>query len=70
MFLPLEGNDIVYLKDVVALVRQEHRTRIIFSDGSQVLSGFTPQALARRYDRLLKSGAKEAAALFKEGKTE
>ena len=70
MFLPLEGNDIVYLEDVVALVRQEHRTRIIFADGTEALSGFTPQALARRLERLMASGANEAAALFKEGKTE
>lgn len=70
MFLPLEGNDIVYLKDVVALVRQEHRTRIFFADGTEALSGFTPQALARRYEKMLASGATGAAALFKEGKTE
>ncbi len=69
MFLPLEGNEIVYLEDVVALVRQEHRTRIIFADGTEALSGFTPQALARRYEKLLASGTAEAAALFKEGKT-
>jgi hypothetical protein len=70
MFLPLEGNDIVYLKDVVALVRREHRTRIIFADGTEALSGFTPQALTRRYERMLASGTVEAAALLKEGKTE
>ena len=70
MFLPREGEDIVFPKESGGLVRQEHRTRIIFADGTEALSGFTPQALARRYEKMLASGANGAAALFKEGKTE
>ena len=48
MFIPLEGENIVCLANVSALIRDGGRTFILKSSGERLTSSFTPQALARR----------------------
>lgn len=59
MFIPLEGENIVCLANVAALVRSDGQTLILKSGGEALTSSFTPRALARRHD------AFAAAALWR-----
>ena len=48
MFLFLEDGNIVFLENVVALVRRDGGTRILLRDGEERESGFTPLTIDRR----------------------
>jgi hypothetical protein len=64
MFLILEGEDAVILERVVALVREERETAILYRDGSVRATGFTPLTLAARTERMMRSGRTERETLF------
>ena len=48
MFLFLEYGSVILMDKVVALVREDGRTKILLADNSAAESGFTPQALCGR----------------------
>ncbi len=49
MFIPLEGENIICLANVAALVRDGDKTIILKTGGTRLTSSFTPRALARRH---------------------
>jgi hypothetical protein len=51
LFLLLEGSDIILTENIVALVRQEGRTKITLRDNSVRESSFTPLTLKKRSAR-------------------
>lgn len=65
MFIPLEGQGIVSLHRVIALVREDSETAIYMRDGTVMATGFKPDTLAKRY----RSFMKEASKNVKEMKT-
>lgn len=54
MFISIEGNDCIFLQDVIALVHQDGRTFVYYADGRVDTTRFRPVTLARRYDRMMK----------------
>lgn len=48
MFLFLEYGGVILMDRVVALVRENGRTKILLSDNSALESGFTPQVICGR----------------------
>ncbi len=52
MFIPIEGEDCIYLPPVIALVRGEGQTFVYKEDGTFSVTGFRPLTLARRYAQL------------------
>lgn len=52
MFIPIEGEDCIFLENVVALVREDNRTVVYYDDGRKSVTGFRPATLARRYEDL------------------
>ena len=58
MFIPLEGENIVCLANVVAIYRDGTQTAILKRDGTTEATSFTPPTLAKRQ----KSFAAEKAA--------
>ena len=60
MFLPLEAEDLVSLRHVVALIRNGNRTEILLRDRSVVVSHLT---LTRRARQLWNRGRVERDAL-------
>jgi hypothetical protein len=48
MFIPLEGENIICLANVIALFRSSNETKIIKKDGSVVTTCFTPTTLKKR----------------------
>lgn len=58
MFIPLEGEKILCLENVVALYRENGATVILKRNGGKEESSFTPRAIARRGAKL---GARWAA---------
>lgn len=64
MFLPLEGENLVDLDHVVALVRHKEHTDIVMKDGSVRTTGLTPLTLAKRAERFASEAAKNARDLF------
>lgn len=65
MFIPLEGQGIISLQRVIALVREGNETAIFLRDGTVMATGFKPDTLARRY----RSFMKDASRNVKEIKT-
>lgn len=65
MFIPLEGQGIISLQRVIALVREENETAIFLRDGTVMATGFKPDTLAKRY----RSFMKDASRNVKEIKT-
>jgi hypothetical protein len=65
LFIPLEGQGIVSLHRVIALVREENETAIFLRDGTVMATGFKPDTLAKRYRSFLK----DASRKVKETKT-
>jgi hypothetical protein len=49
LFIPLEGEGIVSINRVIALVREENETAIYLENGSLLATGFKPETLAKRY---------------------
>ncbi|MCF7935911.1 MAG: hypothetical protein K9L28_06205 [Synergistales bacterium] len=68
MFIPLEGDDLVYVGRTVAFVREGDETAIYMRDGSVMATGFTPRTLARRY-RQFTSDARQGARKIRRGGT-
>ena len=54
MFIPIEGEDCVFLEDVIALVHDEGVTTVWYGSGRKSLTGFRPVTLRRRYRELMK----------------
>ncbi len=52
LFIPIEGEDCIYLPPVIALVRGDGQTWIYRDDGTVATTGFRPLTLARRYSQL------------------
>lgn len=52
MFIPLEGENIVCLANVVAIYRSGIQTVILKRDGSTETTSFTPPTLAKRQKAL------------------
>jgi hypothetical protein len=65
LFIPLEGQGIISLQRVIALVREGNETAIFLRDGTVMATGFKPDTLARRY----RSFMKDASRNVKEIKT-
>ena len=63
MFIPLEGENIVSIRRVVALVRHEDETAIYLRDGSLLATGFKPETLGKRYNAFRKEARANALAL-------
>ncbi len=57
MFIPLEGENILCLANVVALYRTEQGTEILKCDGSSAHTSFTPLTLKKRQAALQKASA-------------
>jgi hypothetical protein len=62
MFLPLEGDDLIHLGRVVALVRDEGETAVVLRDGTVMATGFTPRTLAKRHRNFVREAALAAKA--------
>ncbi len=54
MFIPIEGEDCIFLQNVVALVHDEKGTAVYYTDGRTGSTGFRPVTLARRYRDLMR----------------
>ena len=54
MFIPIEGEDCIFLHDVIALVHDEGRTTVYYGSGRRSTTGFRPVTLERRYRELMK----------------
>ena len=63
MFIPLEGQDVISITRVVAMVRTGEFTTLFLRDGSTVKSGFRPETLTKRYNGFCKEARAEAATL-------
>lgn len=49
MFIPLEGENVVCLANVVVMFRNSNETNIIKKNGSIVKTSFTPRTLKKRH---------------------
>ncbi len=58
MFIPVEGEDCVFLEDVVALVREGGVTAVYYADGRVRFTGFRPCTLARRLREMMSGAAR------------
>jgi len=67
LFIPLEGQGIVSLERVVALVREENETAIYLKDGSVMATGFKPETLAKRYRNFMREARKNRRVMHQEG---
>ena len=52
MFIPLEGENVICLANVVAIYRSSDGTNILERDGTVTKTGFTPPTLKRRQAEL------------------
>ena len=48
LFIPLEGENIICLANVLAIYRTEGDTEILKRDGSDIRTGYTPATLKKR----------------------
>ena len=64
MFIPLEGQGIVSIRRVVALVRHGAETAVYLRDGTLLATGFRPETLRKRYNAFRKE-ARAAARLLR-----
>ncbi|MBL3591963.1 MAG: hypothetical protein JMJ93_00490 [Synergistaceae bacterium] len=67
MIIPLEGERLVLMADVVALVRGDGLTEIVGRDGSLRTTGLTPMTLRARHRKLWTGGRLRAANLLQGG---
>lgn len=54
MFIPIEGEDCIFLENVIALVREGERTTVYYRDGRISVTGFRPVTLKRRCQELMR----------------
>jgi hypothetical protein len=48
LFIPLEGENIICLANVIAMYKTDEGTAILKRDGSVIRTGFTPATLKKR----------------------
>ena len=63
MFIPLEGENILCLENVVAVYRENGATIILKRNGGKEQSSFTPRAIAKRGAKLGTLWAAQAALM-------
>ncbi|HOO86440.1 MAG TPA: hypothetical protein PK849_08140 [Synergistales bacterium] len=63
MFIPLEGDGLVSIRRIVALVRHENETAVYLRDGSLLATGFKPETLRKRYNAFCKEARANAEPL-------
>ena len=63
MFIPLEGQGIVSIRRVVAIVRHGKETAIHLRNGELLVTGFKPETLGKRYTAFCKQARDEARSL-------
>ncbi|MDO5114744.1 MAG: hypothetical protein Q4D58_01465 [Synergistaceae bacterium] len=66
MFIPLEGENIICLANVVAVYRENSATTILKRDGVKEKSSFTPPTLAKRERELAAKGAAYRKRIFEQ----
>ena len=54
MFIPIEGEDCIFLEDVIALVHDEGKTTVYYGSGRTSVTGFRPITLKNRLRELMK----------------
>ncbi|MDI9388376.1 MAG: hypothetical protein QM441_04005 [Synergistota bacterium] len=62
MFIPLEGEGLISIHRIVALVRQGGGTVVHLRDGTVLTTGFRPETLAKRYNSFRKEAIANARA--------
>jgi hypothetical protein len=63
MFIPLEGQGIVSIRRVIAMIRHGDETAVYLRDGSLLATGFRPETLGKRYNAFSKEARENALAL-------
>ncbi len=63
MFIPLEGQGIVSILKVVALIRHGAETAVYLKDGTLLATGFRPETLRKRYNAFRKEARAAARPL-------
>ncbi|MDD3688679.1 MAG: hypothetical protein PHI81_01430 [Synergistaceae bacterium] len=63
MFIPLEGQGIVSIRRIIAIVRYDGETAIYLRNGSLLATGFRPETLGKRYNAFRKEARENAAPL-------
>ena len=63
MFIPLEGQDVISVMRIVAMVRRGDETFICLGDGTTVVTGFRPETLRKRYNAFSKEARENAEPL-------
>lgn len=58
MIIPIEGEDCIFLEDVIALVHDGGVTTVYYGSGKTSVTGFRPVTLARRERELMKRALK------------
>lgn len=53
MYIPIEGEDCIFMEDVVALVHDGGVTTVYYGSGRTSVTGFRPVTLARRLRGLM-----------------
>ena len=63
MFIPLEGQGVVSIRRVVAMIRHGDETAVYLNDGTILATGFRPEPLGKRYNAFSKEPREHALAL-------
>jgi len=63
MFIPLEGQGIVSIRRIIAIVRYDGETAIYLRNGSLLATGFRPETLGKRYNAFSKEARENAEPL-------
>ncbi len=63
MFIPLEGQDAIYIGRIVAMVRRGDETSLYLRDGTTKNTVFRPETLRKRYNAFRKEARENARAL-------
>ncbi|MBP6332453.1 MAG: hypothetical protein KA342_03310 [Aminivibrio sp.] len=63
MFIPLEGQGVVSIRRVVAMIRHGDETAVYLNDGTILATGFRPETLGKRYNAFSKEARENALAL-------
>lgn len=63
MFIPLEGQDVISVMRIIAMVRRGDETFICLGDGTTVVTGFRPETLRKRYNAFIKEARDNALPL-------
>ena len=66
MFIPIEGEDCIFLQNAVALVHGERNTTVYYADGRVSVTGFRPITLRRRYRELMREALRPEPSSLQE----